>query len=260
MNSIDSIVKKRIEEDPALEIFDIEYEGKKLWIKRARKTSPRLVHHISYLFTKSPIVKPVEPKSAYEAMIFESSKLKELYDLSIPVPKVLEVTEEYFVIEDRGPSVDALIKKNLIDDPLAICEEIIIQLAILHNLGQFHGGALLRNCTYENGKIYFIDFEESFDKDMDIKDLQFRDMFMFLLSLSKRKVPVDYKALLNKYTEVSDNKEMMENFENLASQISFLIKIIENKTIQPMLGRDVTSVYRLLEELDIVPFQKNSDT
>ncbi len=53
---------------------------------------------------------------------------------------------------------------------------------------------------------------------------------------------------------------MMQNFENLASQISFLIKIIENKTIQPMLGRDVTSVYKILEELDIVPFQKSTDT
>lgn len=259
MNHIETIIDKRLTNDPTLEIFNIEYEGKKLWIKKARKTGSNLLHHFVYLLTKNPILIPVENKNPKEALKFESSKLQELYDLSIPVPKVIQVSKEYFVLEDCGLTVNHLIKNNLVDNPTRIFENIITQLARLHNLGKFHGGSQIKNFTYKDEKIYFIDFEEGFNREIDIKELQFRDLFLFLVSLSKAKVEIDYKNLLYKYIDLTNNKDVIQKFHKLASNVNILIKMVENKAVWRILDRDTKSVYRLLKVFKDIPIQENPE-
>jgi len=248
MNEIEAIIADRIEENSKLEIFDINIEGKKLWVKRARKTGSNLLHKLTYRITQNPIVIPVENKSPQEALQFESSKLKRLYDLSIPVPEVIDTNKIYFILEDCGPTVHHLISNTLVENPEQQLEEIIIQLANLHNLNEFHGGSQIKNFTYKNNKIYFIDFEESFDRDIDIKELQFRDLFLFLFSISKLNIDIDYESLIRKYISLTKNKNVIEKFHTLISKVSFLIKIVENKVIWNILDRDTKSVYRLLQD------------
>ncbi len=249
MSSIEVLVENRIEKEPALEIFSIEYDGRICWVKRARKTGSNLLQRSLYGLTQNALLVPVENKDPEEALKFESSKLQELYTLSVPVPKVIEVSQTYFVLEDAGPTVRHLIKHDLIEDPPKVFEEIIAQLAALHNLDKFHGGPQIKNVTYKDKKISFIDFEESFDSEVDIKDLQFRDLFLFLFSLSKTKREIDYKILIKKYIELTDNKDVIQRFHQLASNAAFLMKIVKNRAVWNIAGRDVQSIYRLLEEV-----------
>ncbi len=249
MNNIKTLIDERIKKEPNIEIFSIESDNQKIWVKRARKTSSNLLHHTAYKIIKNPILIPVESKTPYEAIIYESSKLQRLHKLSISVPRVLEVNKEYFILQDCGPSVHYLIKNNFINDPTEIFEKIITQLAIMHNADEFHGGSQIKNFTYENDKIYFIDFEESFNKDIDIKELQFRDLFLFLFSISKLNIEADYERLIKKYITLTKNKDIIQKFHTLTSTVSLLIKIVENRIVWSLIDRDTKSVYRLLEKL-----------
>jgi len=250
VNNLHDIVVKKIKNNPKREIFHIEVEGKKVWVKRARKTGSNLLHKIAYMITKNPIVVPVDNKSPQEALKFESTKLKRLYELSIPVPKVITTNNEYFILEDRGSTVYHRIKKNLEDNPEQILEKIIIELSNLHNINEFHGGSQIKNFTYKNDKIYFIDFEESFSRNIDIEELQFRDLFLFLFSISKLNIEINYENLIRKYIDLTKKKDVIEKFHTLASNVNLLMKLVENKTIWNLIDRDTKSIYRLLAQLN----------
>jgi tRNA A-37 threonylcarbamoyl transferase component Bud32 len=255
VTNIKTLIDERIKKEPNIEIFSIESDNQKIWVKRARKTSSNLLHHLAYTLTKNPILIPVENKNPQEALKFESSKLQELYSLCIPVPKVIQVSKEYFLIEDRGPTVHYLVKNDLLENPTKLFEDIVTQLANLHNLGKFHGGSQIKNFTYKNDTIYFIDFEESFNRDIEIKELQFRDLFLFLFSISKLDIEVDYERLIKKYIALTKNKDIIQKFHTLTSTVSFLIKIVENRIVWSFIDRDTKSVYRLLEKLKSISSQ-----
>ncbi len=253
VNSMNDIIVEKIKDNPKIEIFDIEFKGKKMWVKRARGTGSNLLHKLVYRLTKNPIVIPVENKTPREALLFESSKLQKLDTLSIPVPKVIKIAKEYFIIKDCGATVHHLVKNNVVDDPTELFEKIVIQLAKLHNLSQFHGGSQIKNFTYQNNQVYFIDFEESFNAEVNIKELQFRDLFLFLFSISKLTIEVDYENLIKKYITLTKNKDVIEKFHTLTSKVSFLMKVVENSIVWNLIDRDTKSVYRLLQQLQNIP-------
>jgi tRNA A-37 threonylcarbamoyl transferase component Bud32 len=249
---MNEIIAKKIKNNPKREIFHIEVEGKKVWVKRARRTGSNLLHKIAYMLTKNPIVIPVENKTPQEALKFESSKLQLLHKLSIPVPKVIEITDNYFILEDRGPTIHRLISKGFFSNPSEVLEQTITQLALLHNMDQFHGGSQIKNFTYTDEQVYFIDFEESFNRDIDIEDLQFRDLFLFLFSISKLNIEVNYENLIRKYIDLTKKKDVIEKFHTLRSKVSFLMKIIKNKLIWNLVDRDTKSVCKLLHALKTI--------
>jgi tRNA A-37 threonylcarbamoyl transferase component Bud32 len=249
VNKLNQLIEKSIQEDPGSEIFSIIYEEEKFWVKRARKTGSNLLHKFAFFLSKNPIVTPVETKTDKESLKFESSKLQRLYALSIAVPKVIDRNEKYFIIEDCGQTVKHLIKNDPENYLVKLLDKIVTQLATLHNLGEFHGGSQIKNFTYKNGKVYFIDFEESFNRDIDIKELQFRDLFLFLFSLSKLNTEINYESLLRKYITLTKNRNVIEKFHTLTSKVSFLMKLVENKIVWSLIDSDTKSIYRLLQDL-----------
>ncbi|GAB1464772.1 hypothetical protein MASR2M54_02720 [Aliarcobacter cryaerophilus] len=60
---------------------------------------------------------------------------------------------------------------------------MILVLSKIHNFSQFHGGSQLRNFTFKDDKVFVLDFEESFETDVDIKTLQYRDFLLFCYHL-----------------------------------------------------------------------------
>ena len=253
VSDLEKIIKEGILHNPKSEIFPIIHKEKKFWVKRARRTASNPLHKLAFFLTKNPIVIPVETKTSQEALKFESSKLQRLAELSIAVPKVMERNKKYFVIEDCGPTIQYLIKNHPENNPLELLEKIVTQLATLHNLGEFHGGSQIKNFTYKNDKIYFIDFEESFSRDIDVKELQFRDLFLFLFSISKLNMVISYESLIKKYITLTKNKDVIEKFHTLTFKVSFLMKLVENKIVWDLIDRDTKSVYRLLQQLQNIP-------
>jgi tRNA A-37 threonylcarbamoyl transferase component Bud32 len=143
-----------------------------------------------------------------------------------------------------------MIKEQRAKNPMEIFENIIVLLSQLHNAGEYHGGSQIKNFTYSESKIYFIDFEESFSSKAHIDDLQFRDLFLFLFSISKENIKVDFDLLVHTYIDLTEKTDTIEKFQLLISKVRFLLKIIKNTFIWRFLDRDTKSVYRLLKALE----------
>jgi len=246
MNSIDVVIEQKLKENPKVEIFDIELNGKKLWVKRARRTSSNILHKLVYRVTKNPLLVPVQNKSPKIALSYEADKLERLYNLNISVPKLITKEEEYFAIEDCGSTVAHLFYHNQIEDQMELCREVVRQIASLHNKKEFHGGSQIKNFTYLNGKIYFIDFEESFESDVDIDDLQFRDLFLFLFSIQKMNIDANHASLIELYCQLTNKTDIIERLHQLVEKVSLLMKILENQYIWKLVDKDTKSVYRMM--------------
>jgi len=249
MSDIEVIIQQGLQQNLNEDVFSVVYKNKKLWVKKARKTGSRRFHKLVYSIYKHPLIIPVENKDLKQAVAHESSKIQRLYKLGISVPKVIKTTNEYFILEDCGPTVNDLMHKQLVDNPMDLFEKIIIELATLHNLKEFHGSSQIKNFTYTDSQVYFIDFEESFNKKVAIEELQFRDLFLFLLSLSRLNIEVDYEKLLQKYIALTHNEKIIDKFHTLIAKVSFLMKLIKNKTIWKLLDNDTKGIYKLLLQL-----------
>ncbi len=248
MNDLHILIGKKLKKDPKLEIFDMNFNDKKIWIKKARKTGSNVFHKFVYSLNKNPLLAPVEDKDAIEALHHETTKLERLYQLEIPVPKLIGIQDTYFMIEDRGPTVAHLFYHENVEDTLVLCQKIVTQLANLHNKGEYHGASQIKNFTYENNKIFFIDFEESFDNTIALEDLQFRDLFLLFFSLQKMHVDVDFVLLIDRYKQLTHKTDIDKRFQILTEKVSLLMKIMHNKYIWKILDKDSKSVYAMMQQ------------
>ena len=251
-DTLQRLVEEKILSTPRVEVFSLDYNGKKLWVKKARKTGSNLLHRFVYSLTKNPILTPVEKKNAKSALQHESSKIQKLSDLGMHVPDVIAIGQEYFVIEDCGPTIFSLLKNKLVENPQHVLEKAITELAKLHTQNKYHGGSQIKNLTYKDGIVYFIDFEESFTDTAVLKDLQFRDLFLFLYSISRAGLEIDYSKLLQIYMEITNDRTLTKQFQKLIASVSFLMTLLENRFIWNIVDRDTKSVYKLFKQLQVL--------
>ncbi len=132
-------------------------------------------------------------------------------------------------------------------------DKLIFELSKIHNFSQFHGGSQLRNFTFKDDKVFVLDFEESFETDVDIKTLQYRDFLLFLLSFIKIKetnFKIDYEKIINKYCELTNNIEFKQKLIRFSKKLRFFLWIYEKDFIKKRVGSDVKyflSLYRYSE-------------
>ena len=250
--SIESFVKRELDKNKS-EVFSSNYDGKKIWIKRARPTSSVLIHKIFYKIFKFKSLTPVIDKTSVEAVLFESSKLIRFKKLGIPTPIVLAYNSEYMVLEDCGKMVNSYIRKRDVSQEKMdfYIDNMIELLCLIHNKNEYHGGAQARNFTYLDNKFYVIDLEDSFDEKVDLSFLQFRDFLFFLLSLTKTRASfeLDYVFIIDRYIEKSKNKDFKKRLKDFAKKISFFVNLSEIKFINNLLGRDVQGFFKLFRIL-----------
>lgn len=253
---IDKVIKSFIENElkqNSSEVFSTTYDNKKIWIKRARATGSTKIHKLLYKLLRFDSLRPVESKNSEEAVIFESSKLIRFKKIGILTPIVLAYCSEYMVLEDCGKMVNSYIRKKDIPKEKMdyYINNMIDVLSLIHNKNEYHGGAQARNFTFLDNKFYVIDLEDSFDKNVDLSFLQFRDFLFFLLSLAKTRASfeLDYEVIINKYMEQTNNFEFKEKLKKLAFRVSIFIKISEINFINNLLGRDVQGFFKLFKIL-----------
>lgn len=234
------------------EIYSLVFQDKKYWVKKARPTMSSLSHKIYYKIFKLEIITPVEYKSAKEALKFETSKLKKFEALGINVPKIVYKDEDFFILEDTGRTIHSHIRKKDTkkEDILFFIPKAIETIAQIHNCNEYHGGAQSRNLTYKNNKVYVIDLEDSFDKNIDLKTLQYRDFYFFIIfNKIKANVNIDYEDIINNYINLTQNYEFKEKLKSLARRISLLIKISKLNFVNKLFGQDVKSFFKLFDSL-----------
>ncbi len=236
------------------EIFSFEYKGKRYWLKKARATKSNIFHKFFYKLFSFEVVLPVERKTEFEALEYETNKISKLKLLGINTPEILYKNSEFFVLEDGGKMINSYIRKRDIskEKMYYFIDLILDELAKIHHANEFHGGAQARNFTYKDGRIYTIDLEDSFNESVDLKLLQFRDLLLLLLSLAKTRASfeVDYEYVIKRYIElVPSNESFYIKFKELANRISFLISLSQKSFMKKIIGRDGESFFKLFVAL-----------
>ena len=263
MTNLESFIKKEINLNDK-EVFPIDFEKKRYWVKKARVTNSSKMHKLFYFLFNIDILLPVSYKTSEESILFETNKIRKLQNVGVLVPNIIYQDKYNFVLEDCGETIYSYLRKSDIteDKFYYFINKILEQLAIIHNANYFHGGTQSRNFTYKDKRVYVIDFEESFDADIDIKTLQFRDLLLFVLSLTKIKAnfEIDYKLIINKYISLTQNNSFRDKLKRFINQISFFIMISKINFIYNKMGTDLKSFFSLIEilkTLDIIDINKN---
>lgn len=240
-----------LSKDNKEEIFSFEYATQKYWLKRARATKSNLIHKLFYKLTNIDILLPVENKSDKQSLVYETTKIQRLKEKGVCTPNIVFKNEEFFVLEDSGKMVNSYIRKRDItkEKMYYYIELMLKELALIHNNKEFHGGAQARNFIYKKNKVTVIDFEDSFDKSISLETLQFRDLILFLLSLTKTRASfeLDYDFIINQYIQlVPKNKDFRKRLKKLANRLSFFISLSQVKFIKNIMGRDGEGFFKLL--------------
>jgi len=235
------------------DIFSVIFQEKKMWIKKGRETGSSKLHRFYYILFPFEILIPVQSKTGQEVIEYETGKIELFKTLGINTPNVLYKDKELFVLEDCGKNVNSYIRKR------DICEEkmyyyidkVIEVLSKIHNSGNFHGGAQARNFTYNNETVYAIDLEDSFSHDIELETLQFRDLVLFLVSLTKTRASfdLDYNYIIEQYISLTKNDSFKLKLIELANKISWLLYLCDINFINNLLGRDVKGFIKLFRTL-----------
>jgi tRNA A-37 threonylcarbamoyl transferase component Bud32 len=247
MDKLEPALEQALKGHPHGEVFSFEAEGERYWIKRPRRTGSNLLHRGVWHLSRFPILVPVQAQSPREALLHESGKLRRLRERGLPVPEVLSVTDRYFVMRDTGTPLRKLLYRRDPDPRLTLGS--FETLARLHRTGEYHGGSQLRNLTWDGQRIHLIDFEESFDGQIDRKVLQLRDLFLLLFSIAKDRIPIDYRQHIARYREISGNDDFDRRLREMFQNFGWLEKIIAFPPLWRLLDKDTRATYRLIQEL-----------
>lgn len=255
---IDTELKKVVEgvlevaiKENSTAVIQVEHEGKFYWIKRPREVSSNKFQKFAYNLTKIRGLIPVVEKTEKEVLFFEVSKLKQLKEKGINVPTVAGFQENYFVLEDTGKDVRSILrdKNTTLDEVEEILKKCVSLLAHIHKLNLYHAGAQVKNFTYKEGKVSVIDFEDSFDENASLKDIQFRDFFLFLVSLTDTWHEIDYKEIIDIYKNKTGNTTIDKELKKIAKRLNFLVRLVEFKPLYKHFSDDVLSNYKLIKTL-----------
>ncbi|MBZ0138720.1 MAG: phosphotransferase [Pseudorhodoplanes sp.] len=140
-------------------VFPIEYEGRRLWVKRVRKNLPNPAAALIYHAVRIVLRRDEAAEAEHEI-----KSLMALRRHGFTAPEVVFRNPHYFVLSDIGPSLEAAL--HLGD---ATERERIVRLAgealrKLHDCGRWHGAARVHNMTLApDGGIGFIDLENRVD-------------------------------------------------------------------------------------------------
>lgn len=171
---------------PRRRIQAIEYEGEKLWLKRALP-APAIEWRAALREWLSRRAWPgvrwlprVEWGSA--PLLREARRLVHLRAAGIEVPEVLGATSHWMVLVDAGKSMQSVLRMLGARNRAWLLSGAAADLAKLHAAGFWHGGAQVKNTTILDGRRVRIDFDDGFDDALTLADLQARDLFCFLHS------------------------------------------------------------------------------
>lgn len=257
MRLIEQAAKEALAQNPDAEVMSIISEGKKYWVKRARKSGSRAFHRVAYGLLGHPLLVPSLPCDPSGALAHETGKLVRLAQKEIHVPKVVTQQNTFFVLEDQGSSVLNAIRNGEVSDANGVLEKVIALLASLHVKGEFHGGAQIKNFTCKDEKVFAIDFEEAFDGAIPVADLQFRDLFLFLFSLAKHGIEADYAALIGLYEKQVSNGAS-QRMRALARNLGWLTRLAHTGVMQKVLDQDSKSAFRLLRILGALEMKEKA--
>jgi len=229
------------------DVFPLEYNGNKIWVKQAKKTGSNFLHILIYKILKNNIFKPVKIQTPQDNIKYEANRIDTISKTFINVPKLLGYTNSYMVTLDSGQDIRSLLNYDIkdLESRQKLIYKALDTLILFHKKGFFHGGAQIKNFTYKDGEVYLIDFEEDFEN-IELKELQFRDIFLFLVSIARYNINLN--DIVNYYNLQMDCN-LTPYFMQLKKDINFAIKLLDNKWLLNKMDKDTKGVYKLLKNI-----------
>ncbi len=144
--------------DNQLRVFSIELEGRRYWVKRLHKNLQNPLSTLAYRVRSWISGKDDEALGNHEAR-----SLSALRQHGFLTPDVVFRDAHYIVLSDLGPSLEAVLFETPSEQRAAIVHQAGETLRKLHDAGRWHGAARIHNMTLYEGRIGFIDLENTVD-------------------------------------------------------------------------------------------------
>lgn len=118
-------------------------------------------------------------------LAYEHQRLRELAAAGERVPPVLGFDGQTLVTGDIGPTLDHVLHHSPGADHLALMCAASADLARFHAHGHWHGGAQVRNITWDGQHFARLDFEEQLCPALPLATVQAYDALQLVLSMAK---------------------------------------------------------------------------
>ncbi|WP_298626565.1 hypothetical protein [uncultured Legionella sp.] len=188
--SLYDLVKKYIADNPQISVGKIIHDDQEVWIKRRFASKEniwhKLLHYLTFIIP-FPVIYPTVVSDVTDSLLQEAMRLTLLADNNIPVPTVLIANNEFLATTDVGETLQRHLES--IDEPgkrAYLLQQAAIALGKLHQANLCHGRPSLRDMTYNNEQIYFIDLEEDPLSVMSAAQAQARDVWLLFFSVARQ--------------------------------------------------------------------------
>lgn len=232
--------------DGSPHVFTYLINGERVFVKKRRPNKNPLAWYMQRLLYGLTgfllVLPPDRPKR--NNVLFESDALRRLGDLGLRVPRVLHVTEDYFVMSQVGRNLEVILRENP-KKSAELIEKAARELRGFHRLGLAHGGAQIKNMTVNDGEICFIDFEESIPE-RHMSKFQLRDLFLFIFSLERTGHDPDLASICRIYDD-GDDSGTLAKIRRALLQLRGVC-LAEHKIFARYSMRDVRSLIRLIHK------------
>lgn len=226
-NEFCTFVTQLQQQFPNQRVLPFEFKGQRYWLKQVEKLQGR------DKWSKG------NPKKAFER---ERDKLHFLNKMQAPVPQLILEAPTYFVLQDVGTRLDHILKEVNPTQYSEILQLAGKTLAELHQKDLIHGRPALRDMTYLNGKISFIDFEAPlFSRHLEWQKV--RDLLLLLHNMFKKQVDKkEIEGVLQAYRQENGESvyQMLNRFIHKTRGLFYLMK-----SFQPIAGGDLLAALRL---------------
>ncbi len=168
VTELDQALVKMAEECTA-RVSRLEYMGQVYWVKKEEQLS---------------LLRRLQKGGSGRAFEHERTALRKLSQAGAPVPPIVAEGKDFFVLPDQGPSLKAILRGTIGNDP-ALKErafrDAATALARLHAQHLSHGRPNLKDVCWDDGRVSFIDLENYSDTRNTTRG-QARDVALFFFN------------------------------------------------------------------------------
>lgn len=158
------------------------------WIKYAVPTQLTAWQHlqrIAALFMPWPLLRPTFTDKGRAALRCEAHRLWQWRAAGLPVPRIVDVGEDYLITVDAGPALPFWLEQApTAGHRIALLRQAAQVLATVHRAGFSHGRPSLKDIAFDGTRLTFLDLEESPTSVMPLSTAQARDVLLFFSSAS----------------------------------------------------------------------------
>jgi tRNA A-37 threonylcarbamoyl transferase component Bud32 len=229
-------------------VFPIETPDGIVYVKQRRAAKNplgRMAQTALYRLTGNLLVLPTGRHES-DPLAAECAKIRRLGGMGIPVPTILHEGDGYFVMSYVGRTLQKTLKRRR-GEASVFAERAVRELRRLHDLGEAHGGAQIKNLTLLDDVIHFLDFEEDIPEG-NLREFQLRDLFLLILSLERHRHDPDLVGLCRLYENNRSDSALAGICESLL-RIRH-IRLLESRAFDFLSMRDIRSLNRLIAKAE----------